>query len=263
MCSGCGNCVVQFHTKPLSSYVMLSFLLSMVSGFAAYSAYSKEDGCKFKEDAAFGLSTFCFVLLGTAIVNVVFALYFQNRVWKQIKSKIKEDQENNYEQTLEIKGESYSDKMKKAGGGLLQQGAAMAGRQDMAGNAPAEAEDVPPETQYMVIGKVVQDAFKQTFMEDFGVLIFFLASLGIAAMCYMAKGYIEANEPTCKPQEMEGWAYWTGFGFFTVPFIYTLMWYCCTCCAKAANITQEEADKLLEEGGRGDFQRVAQDSEGQ
>lgn len=250
ICSGCGNCVVQFHTKPLSSYVMLSFLLSVVSGFAAYSAYSKENGCKFNEDAAFGLSTFCFVLLGTAVVNIVFALYFQNRVWKQIKTQIKEDTSDNHEQTLDIKGESYSAKMRKAGGGLYQQGAALAGRPDMAGNAPAE--EVPPETQYMVIGKVVQESFKKTFMEDFGVLIFFLASLGIAAMCYMAKGYIEANEPVCKPQEMEGWAYWTGFGFFTVPFIYTFLWYCCSCCAKAVPINGEELNKLQEEGAPGE-----------
>lgn len=256
-CQACGSCVVGFHTKPLSSYVIVSFLLSGVCGYIAYAASTEDNTCKYKDDAMFQKETFCYILLATAVVNVVFAVYFQMQVWAKIKETISTDGR----EALEIEAEGYASKLKNQGGGLLGKGLAAAGRAQAETPQSAEAEAGSHE-RLKIKAKTVQDSFVDTFKKDFGVLIFFLASLGIVFLCYQAKGFV-ATGTGCSDKEMEGWSYYTGFGFFTVPFIYTLMWYCCTCCAKAANITQEEADKLLEEGGRGDFQRVAQDSEGQ
>jgi len=86
---------------------------------------------------------------------------------------------------------------------------------------------------------VVQNGFKKTFMEDFGVLIYFFASIGILALCYRAKTYITDGN-NCKSKEMEGWAYKTGMFFFGIPAIYTFLWYCCACYAKAVPINGKD-----------------------
>jgi len=243
LCSGCGNCVVQFHTKPLSSYVIISFFFSGAVGYIAYSALSAEPPCTFKKDAMFTLNTFCYVELVCAVVNIVFALDFQMQVWKRIKTLIQKDYAENRhnEATLKLQEESYKSKMKKTGGGLLAQGRAQLG--GGAAEQQETDEEDGEETKYRVLGKVVQDGFKEAFMEDCGVLIYFFASIGFLVLCYFAKTYI-TDGSNCKSKEMEGWAYKTGTGFFGIPAIYTFLWYCCACCAKAVPITGKDLIEL-------------------
>jgi len=244
LCSGCGNCVVVFHTKPLSSYVIISFILSGVAGYCAYSA-SSEGRCKFKSDAMVDLPTFCYIILACAVVNILFAFYFQMEVWKQIKGIIQKDyvENSNTDATIEIPEESYASKMKRTGGGLLAQGMAQA-RGQAEQTESALLEEGLEEIKYKVRAQAVQDGFKKSFMEDFGVLIFFLATLGLMVLCYFASTYVKENSPPCADNDMEGWTYYMGYGFFAIPFVYTFLWYCCSCCAKAVPISASDLEDL-------------------
>jgi hypothetical protein len=222
-------------------------IASAVCGYTAYSASTSDNDCTFKDDAMFTKKNFCYIMLFTAVVNVVFAVYFQTQVWKQIKEIIKQDAGN----VLEVEGESTFSKATKQGGGLLGKGLAAAGT--AAGRPQAAQEEAPQNAdveeasgeKLKIQAPTVQEGFKETFKKDFGVLIFFLASLVIVFLCYSAKGYVAAAADTgCDDKEMEGWAYYTGFGFFFVPFIYTSLWYCCSCCAKSAQITLADVNAL-------------------
>jgi hypothetical protein len=234
-----------FHTKPLSSYVILSFILSGVAGFCAYSASDGE--CKFtKGDAMVTLSTFCYVIMACAVINILFAFYFQMQVWKQIKCVIQKDYVENQttEATIEIPEEGYVESMKKKGGGLLAQGMAQARGQAEQQTDSAPVEEGGEEIKYKIKAQAVQDGFKKSFMEDFGVLIFFLATLGLAVLCYFVSTYVAENKPPCDPAEMEGWTYYTGYGFFSIPFVYTFLWYCCPCCARAVPINASDLEEV-------------------
>jgi len=242
LCSGCGNCVVQIHTQPLSSYVIIASFFSGAVGYIAYSALSAEPPCTFKNDAMFTLRTFCYIELVCAAINIVFARYFQMQVWNRIKTLIQKDyaEHRHNEATLQLQEESYSSKMRKTGGSLLTQGKAQVG-----GGATEQEmdEEEGEELKYRVLGKVVQDGFRKTFMEDFGVLIYFFASIGILALCHLAKTYVTDGN-NCQSKEMEGWAYTLGTGFFAIPAIYTVLWYCCACCARAVPINGKDLMEL-------------------
>jgi len=255
MCSGCGNCVVQFHTKPLSSFVIVSFLLSGAVGYSTYSAMSQEKPCTFPEDATWSFKIFCYIMLACAVVNLVFALFFQMQVWKQIKKLISEDYtaNKNTNQTLEMQEESYASKLQSVGGDVLAQARQNAAQLGGTGTSPEEEEALEEEKraiQHRVQSTTVQAGFKKTFMEDFGVLIFFLVSIGILVVCFMTKNQV-VNEKSidCSDKEWEGWACWTGMGFFTIPATYSFLWLCCgKCCAKAVPINQQDLDDLLGTG---------------
>jgi len=233
--------VVQFHTKPLSSFVMISFLLSGAAGYVAYTASSGDPLCEFKKGAMFDLSTFCYVIMAVAFVNIVFALYFQRQVWKQIKTLIQKDYEDNQnnEATLEMQQESYASKAN----GLLAQGRAQFGAE--AEEQKEADEEAAEEVTYRVLAKVVQEGFKKTFLEDFGVLIFFLASIGIVIVSHVAKNEVaDSTAVNCQAKDEEGWTCTFGFGFFILPAIYTFLWYCCACCAKAVPISGKDLLEL-------------------
>jgi len=246
-CSGCGNCVVKFHTKPLSSFVIVAFLFSGAVGYFAYG--TAQLACKFKDDAMVDLTTFCYIMIGCAVLKIFFALYFQNRVWKQIETAIKEDYDKRgtTEATVEIQEETTATKMKKAGGGLLGAGLS-AGRAQFGGGAEQQdnlEEAKGKERHHTIKKQTVQDGFKKTFMEDFGVLIYYLVSLGMVFLCYKAgvAGKEASGGDDCKKQII----YWLGYGFFTIPATYTFMWYCCGgCCAKAVPISETALTELTE-----------------
>jgi len=222
---------------------MISFLLSAATGFFSYSALSKKT-CTFKDSATFTFDIFCYVLLAFAVINIVFAIYFQTAVWSKIKNIIKQDFDEKQTTTDTVDssevGESYASKMKKQGGGLLAQGRAQLGA---AGAAEQQevSEEAAEEVTHKVKANVVQDGFKKTFMEDFGVLVFFFASFGDLVMCLMARSEIKDS---CKPSEYEGWANSTGMGFFVIPASYSFLWYCCACCAKSVPINGKDLNEL-------------------
>merc|ERR1719215_1440055 len=112
-------------------------------------------------------------MLACAVVNLVFALFFQMQVWRQIKKLISEDYiaNGNNNQTLEMQEESYASKLKSAGGGLLAQARQNAAQLGGTGTSPEEEEALEEEKraiQHKVQSTTVQEGFKKAFMEDFG-----------------------------------------------------------------------------------------------
>merc|ERR1712008_344688 len=139
---------------------------------------------------------------------------------------------------------------KRTGGGLLAQGMAQA-RGQAEQTWGALLEEGLEEIKYKVRAQAVRDGFKKSFMEDFGVLIFFLATLGLVVLCYFVSNYVKENKPLCDPAEMEGWTYYTGYGFFAIPFVYTFLWYCCSCCAKAVPISASALEEVTTNAAQG------------
>jgi len=210
--------------RPLSTYLIISIILSAIQIYLCVK--SMDETCKFAADATIGRSTWVLIELAFAVINVIFAFYFQHKVWNHI---------------LEHKDEFDREVPPEQGTGLI--GGIRGGVQNLReqiGGA-TNAEEPPPEKSQKIKVKPehVQSSFKQVFLEDFGVLAFFFLLIAIMIISYMGKGQVDANKDTCK---MEGFVWVLGLAFFWIAFIYTLLWYCCKCCAGTVTLQRDEQE---------------------
>jgi len=119
-CETAGKQCAHFMERPLSTYVVLSSVL----GFFAIAS-----------DGEWHVKLF-------SLIYIVFAFYFQHKVWQQILAS--QDERPFIDEAME----------------------SQATRESAWGASVSSKLQVPQET--------VQDAFKKVFMEDFGVLGFFI-----------------------------------------------------------------------------------------
>jgi len=86
-CSALGQGCSRFTEKPLSSFVVIAWLMS---GFEIYQCAlaldpKVTDRCRFVADgASVGLENWLYVQIGFSVMNIIFALWFQHQVWEAI-----------------------------------------------------------------------------------------------------------------------------------------------------------------------------------
>ena len=225
-CHSCGKGCTQFMEMPLSTYLIVSIVLSAAHIYLC--VQSLEPACEFSADATLGHGTWVMVQLSFAVANVLFAFYFQRQVWNHIDAKKSE-----YEQIKE----------QGRGGGLVGglRGGVQNLRAGLGGDSKLPDEDlVPPPRSHKI--KVppgsVQASFKEVFLQDFGVLAYFFGLIVMVVLSYMGKK--SADDNSC---QMESFVGMLGIAFFCVAFVYTLLWYCCKCCAGTVTVERDESDE--------------------
>lgn len=228
LCTNCGSYTKQFFEMPLSVYVLVSFLLSAYVAFMAQSGLTDDDekSCT---------STFLLVLMGFAVVNIIFAIYVQCKVWSQIASDENKEAIDAY--TAEVNQPSKGGGYLAAGKGLLNDAKAKVG-----GQAEEAPPDVPAqEGKRIVPAKVVQDSFKKVFCEDLVVLVMFFALVGMAVLAAMGAQTLdgEAKGSVCVVKDGTKSC---GYYFLIVASLWSFAYMCCSCCSNKVTLAEEPKD---------------------
>jgi len=179
----------------------------------------------FASDASIGHSTWVMIELGFAVINMIFALYFQHKVWSNI---------------LDKKDEFMSEVSQNTGGGMLSglKGGVKNFRGQLGDTNVEPLEERPKEnSKIKVKPESVQASFKEVFLQDFGVLAYFFGLIAIFVLSYIGKGNTEQAKATCSSEQF---VYMLGLAFFWVASTYTFMWYCCKCCAGTVTLEKDE-----------------------
>lgn len=226
-CANASKACSGFVSKPLSSFVVITILISLGELYQVGTSISskKLSDCKLPEAAWVSIKIWCYVQMLFALVNIIFAPYFQWQVWEMIKKKVNEDPEG-----------------------------------------PRPGGDSPT---IEVKKDKVQAAFKDVFLNDFGVLAYFFVL--IASFVWSIYGFdwivhgtsktalplavnatetVEASNP-CNPGKALTLAANLGWFFFWLAVFYTLCWYCCSCCAGATSLKDENYEEVRQEQGFG------------
>lgn len=81
-----------FTDKPLSSFVIIAWVMSLMELFYCYNALAAPEtsSCTFPEGqgAAVGITNWLYVQMAFAVINMVFAPWFQNQVWNEIMKNV-------------------------------------------------------------------------------------------------------------------------------------------------------------------------------
>jgi len=228
-CSSCGSTFKHFMERPLSAYVVLAIALSLATiGLSVLGLQSKEN-CK---------SNFLLILMGFSVIHIIFAIYFQIKVWKAIMD------EDNVPQFIDgdAPSETYKGKIGSAAAGMFsqaQQGLAAQGIGSAQAAAPPAqpAEKVAPAGGKIIIPKeIVQKSFKAVFCEDFGVLGMFILLLGMFFLSWIGQDKVDTEEPRCDI----GSAQYGGYAFFWFAALYSYCYMCCGCCANKVMIAKDD-----------------------
>eukprot|EP00435_Cladocopium_sp_Y103_P073158 s308_g42.t1 len=94
-CDECGKVVSTFWDRPLSTYVALKVIMAAAQIYFCASALSDESLKSCNAEAKGGWvsgETWVQVQMGFAIVHLLFAPYFQSRVWRMVSEKLREGQ---------------------------------------------------------------------------------------------------------------------------------------------------------------------------
>jgi hypothetical protein len=232
-CGGCGDGFKHFMEKPLSAYVVVSAIISALTILSCQSDMQMPLGCT---------SNFLYLLSGFAAINMIFAVYVQCQVWRQIMSEENQAQFIDGDRPTEL----YAGKLHPAAAGLLAAAASKAGTKPPTGGAPME-KPAPNPGKIIVPASVVQSSFKKVFLEDFGVLLMFFLLLGVFFLSWQGQSYLDdiggGSGNTCQASNLTRLC---GYLFFWFAFLYTVAYMKCRCCAN--KVTIEKAEKVEYEG---------------
>lgn len=93
-------------------------------------------------------------------------------------------------------------------------------------------------TKVRIHKDAVQAAFRSTFLEDFGVLAYLLALIAVLVVSWMGSDWmLKAPANSCDLAKATATL---GMAFFVVAFIYTLSYYCCSCCLATVEMNKED-----------------------
>jgi len=84
---------------------------------------------------------------------------------------------------------------------------------------------------------IFQGAFKDVFLNDLGVLFYFLAMLASFVWSWQGGTWIKSGSAICSTGGDAGWTYYLGLCTFWVAFLYSFFWYCCPCCASSVQLS--------------------------
>ena len=230
LCTNCGSYTKQFFEMPLSVYVLVSFLVSGYVGFMAQSGMTTKD----KKSCT---SNFLFALMGFAVVNIIFSIYVQCKVWAQIASDENKEEIDKY--TAEVNQHSKGGGYLAAGKGLLNDAKAKVGGQ--------QAEEAPPdvpaqEGKRIVPAKIVQDSFKKVFCEDLVVLVMFFALVGMAVLAGMGPKTLDGPDSEAGVCKVEDGTKTCGYYFLIVASLWSFAYMCCSCCSNKVTLAEEPKD---------------------
>jgi len=173
--------------------------------------------CVFPDTAWVNFDIWLYIELGFAVLNLIFAPYFQHQVWLRINSDENRDQ--------------FRDGDQAASNSKVQAKGASS-------TTPVDDAVVPTAGEITIPPKIVQDSFKKTFMEDFGVLFYIVALIGAFVVTSFAADWIKAGTD-CDSSIAVGLIRFTGMAFFSIVAVYTFCWWCCKCCAKSIVIKKD------------------------
>jgi len=207
--------------RPLSAYVMVSVLISILTLYQCSQDLSSVIGCT---------SNFLYVLMAFSVINILFAMYLQSMVWREIMSEENQDRFVDGDAPTKI----YRGKIGQAAMGMFVKGADSPEKQRLPAQSAPENHG-RDHGRILVPKDVVQSSFRKVFMEDFGVLFMFFLLLGIFGISFRGHELIDTLEPKC---EISGLTANCGFLFFWVAFLWSMMYMCCTCCSNKVTIAK-------------------------
>lgn len=231
-CSNVGNSFKQFTERPLSTYVVVSFVVSGVSCYLAYSGLQsplpENSGIDTPDTCS---SNFLYIVVGFAVVNIIFAWFLQNQVWREIM--------NNRDAFIDgdAPTTAYKGALPQSAMGALGSLAEATGKKELL-KKPAAAPLAAAPGKIIVPKEVTQNAFKKVFMEDFAVLFMFLALIGMFVVSWKGQNWVDKAEPRCDV----GLAQYCGYAYFWISVLYSCAYYCCSCCSASVTIKKEETD---------------------
>lgn len=235
-CMNCGAECKHFMERPLSAYVIISFLLSGFTLYKCFGDLGTPEGCS---------SNFLYILMAFSVLNIIFAIYVQCMVWKEIMT----DEHREKFIDGDKPEETYTGQMGSAAVGMFAK--AKVGLDKQGIEAPAVAvphagEKVATDPGRIIVPKeVVQASFKKVFQEDFGVLIMFFLLLGMFFLSWKGQDLVDTTEPKCDVGDITAEC---GFLFFWLAFLWTFMYACCACCSNKVSIAKPKEDEQLEGG---------------
>lgn len=91
-CRDASKMCTDFMGKPLSTYVVIAFVISGIELYMCFLAMDDQGTCQFDKDSSVqGFGTWVYVQVGFAILNLVFAPYFQCKVWQRLTEALKDN----------------------------------------------------------------------------------------------------------------------------------------------------------------------------
>jgi len=169
--------------------------------------------------------------MGFAVVNIIFAWFLQNQVWKEIMRHSEEFIDGDRPDS------SYTDALPSAAMGALGSLAQAAGK-PLAPTAPKEKVAANP-GKIIVPKNVTQEAFKKVFLEDFVVLIMFIALIAMFVLSWKGQKWVDTAKPVCTVGNAE----YAGYAYFWISFLYSFTYYCCACCSSSVTIKKPTAEE--------------------
>lgn len=91
-CERAGQQCTHFTEKPLSSFVIAAFIMSAVQLYFCFGSLEATGTatCEFPKNAVVGLPVWLYIQIGFAMLNILFAPFFQYLVWKQIMNDMQD-----------------------------------------------------------------------------------------------------------------------------------------------------------------------------
>lgn len=211
---------------PMSVYVLVSILLSAYTLHLATGDLGTPKGCS---------SNFLYMLMGMAVLNIAFAIYFQCTLWGRIMS---DENKEKFEIVDEDAKGSYAAAGKK---GLASMAANIRGG-PAAEEAPAPGPAPGSTYKERIPAEVITDSFVHVILYDPVVLIAFLALCGTFIVCFMGPKTLD-GEKGCKVGERTKDM---GYAFFWVAFLWSFTYRYCGCCSRSVTLVREPETRLDE-----------------
>jgi len=224
----------QYFERPLSGYAILSIVMSLYILNNAMADTAEPEGCT---------STFLYIVMGSAVLNIIFPFYLCYKVWMQIMT-----QEDQF-----VDGDKEEEKAQS----LLSKGAAAAKKQ-----AGKEEEEQAPMLEarkpgYTIVPQsVVVDAFSHVWMNDFFVLFMFALFCGLFALSIVGQEKIETPSPKvlgignetatdliCPASDA---TVSCGYYFFGFAAVWSLAWMKCGCCSREVYLKKDIQEELMD-----------------
>lgn len=212
-----GNCKA-FTGRPLSSLVILIYVVSLAEIYMCYMAgLDEEHKCEFTDDAFVTITAWSGGQAVLAALGLVFAPYFQHRVWTTVMETYEEDK-NAYD--TDKQGRKMIPRL------VVQESFKREFLYDFGVLVYFIAQVV--HAYWSMKGK---EWIKNAHMSE-------LATGGASTV----PDAMHATAPLaeCELDGAEGYASEMGMISCFATFAYALTWYCCSCCAGTVTMTREE-----------------------
>lgn len=201
VCKHIGSFVKAFFGRPLSSYVIVSFIIHALEILCGYKGlFAREDStpaCEFTLIQGVTPTIWAAVQVAMAALGLIFAPYMQFAVWNKLMEIMK------LQDNIDSPDITFDKKNRK-----------------------------------IIPKKWVKDSFKDVFLYNPVVLLYFVAQLIHLVWSSWAL-HLVRTQGTCD-NLLADTAMVLGVISFSISFLYCFIWYKCECCARSVTMTREE-----------------------